>query len=73
MPTLHDLLSNSKSILTLDPEELSWLALELIKSPGRTHHHACIVIAFTSAETLGPFAPAEMQEIGYAMAEAGSG
>ena len=72
MPTLHDLLSNSKSILTLAPEELAGLGLELIKSPGANAPSRLHRNSFTSAETLGPFAPAEIEEISYAMAESWS-
>ena len=72
MPTLRDLLSNPKSILTLAPEELAGLALELIKSPGANAPSRLHLNSFTSAETLGPFAPAEVEEISYAMAESWS-
>lgn len=69
MTTLSDLVPDANTILSLEPEELAGLAMELIKWPGENTPSRLHPSSFTSPETLGAFQPPLREQIAFAMAE----
>lgn len=70
MTTFHALISDADAILSLEPEELGGLSLELIVSfdpdYGRPPLHPSL---FTHPQTLGPFPENRRKEVEHALAE----
>ena len=69
MPTLYDLQPDAASILTLEPEELAGLALELINASEPNAQTRLHPTSFSDSGTIGPFAQADREQIRFAMAE----
>jgi len=69
MPTLYDLQPDAASILTLEPEELAGLALELINASEPNAQSRLHPTSFSDSGTIGPFAQADREQIRFAMAE----
>lgn len=69
MTTLYNLLPDAASILALEPEELAGLAIELINDEGPGIPSRLHPTAFTSPETIGPFAQIDRDQICFALAE----
>jgi uncharacterized protein (TIGR02391 family) len=69
MATLHDLIPEAKTVLSLEPEELAGIALELIATGGDNTPSRLHPTSFTSPETLGAFSPEIRAQIAQVMAE----
>ncbi len=65
MGTLHDLIPDVDSVLTLEPEELAGIGLELLVSGGVRPHPS----HFTHPDTIGPYPQEKRTQVEYAMAE----
>jgi uncharacterized protein (TIGR02391 family) len=70
MPTLFDLLPDASAVLALEPEELGGLALELLLNESRGETSKAHPSNFTNNASLGGFPDKNLDELGYAMAEA---
>ena len=69
MTTLYDLIPDAKSVLALEPEELAGIALELLSSGNANSASRLHPTSFSSAETLGPFAPEIRNEVALVLTE----
>lgn len=61
MTTLYDILPDANAIMSLEPEELAGLALELLTSTGFNEPSRLHPTSFSSPETLGAF-PLEVRD-----------
>ncbi len=69
MLTLYEILPDVNVIMSLEPEELAGLALELIKSTGSNAQSRLHPANFSGPETLGAFAPEERDRVALVLAE----
>lgn len=72
MPTLFDLVPDASTILSLEPEELAGLGLELVNSVGPHSASRLHPTTFTHPDTIGNYTVGDRQQIEYAMMEAWS-
>lgn len=69
MTTLYEILPDADTILSLEPEELAGLALELINSANTYGQSRLHTTSFTNPEALGAFDPVIRDQITLVMAE----
>ena len=69
MATLYEIIPDASSILSLEPEELAGLAIELLNSSGANAPSRLHPTSFTSPETLGAFPQPVRDQIALVMAE----
>lgn len=69
MTTLYEILPDANAIMSLEPEELAGLALELLNSSGSNSPSRLHPTSFSSPETLGAFAPEVRERLALVLAE----
>jgi uncharacterized protein (TIGR02391 family) len=69
MTTLADIIPDPDIVLSLEPEELSGIALELLSSPGPNETSRLHPSSFTNHQTIGDYPKIRKQEIEYALME----
>lgn len=69
MPTLHDLIPDADAVLSLEPEELAGLGLELLTSATPDTGSRLHSTTFTHPDTLGAFPQERRADVQHAMAE----
>lgn len=69
MTTLSDLIPEADSVLSLEPEELAGVALELLASGDPNKASRLHPTSFTSQDTIGNYPPAKREQIEFALAE----
>jgi uncharacterized protein (TIGR02391 family) len=69
MTTLYEIIPDASSILSLEPEELAGLAIELLNSSGPDAPSRLHPASFMSPETLGGFPQPVRDQIAQVMAE----
>ncbi|MFA6015596.1 MAG: TIGR02391 family protein [Gallionellaceae bacterium] len=69
MATLYEILPDANAIMSLEPEELAGLALELLNSSGPNAPSRLHPTSFSSPETLGAFAPAVREQLAFVLSE----
>jgi len=69
MTTLYEILPDANAILSLEPEELAGLAIELLNSSGSNSPSRLHPTSFTSPDTLGAFTPPIREQVALVLAE----
>lgn len=69
MTTLSDLIPDVDSVLSLEPEELAGVALELLNSGDPNKASRLHPSSFTSQDTIGNYPPAKREQIEFALTE----